>query len=49
MAGSDVPEDLLPPQHDVPALDARSDDAVRRFAEQSVASVKELVFPAVGA
>jgi acetoin utilization deacetylase AcuC-like enzyme len=49
LAGLDVPDDLTTPTDDVPQVDARTEEVIRRFAEQSVATVKELVFPVVGA
>jgi acetoin utilization protein AcuC len=48
LAGRDVPADLIEPEHQVPALDADLRAMVRRVAERTVATIKELVFPRWG-
>jgi acetoin utilization protein AcuC len=49
LAGLDVPDDLATPTDDVPQVDAQTEEVTRRFAAQSVATIKELVFPILGA
>jgi acetoin utilization protein AcuC len=48
LAGQDVPEDLLEPEQRVPHVDEDVLEMVRRGAERTVATIKELVFPRWG-
>ena len=48
LAGQDVPDDLIAPEHRMPSVDADIRAMVRRGAERTVAAIKELVFPRWG-
>jgi acetoin utilization protein AcuC len=47
-AGIQLPDDVRAATGEAPALDARTAEMVRQFAEQSVATIKRLVFPVHG-
>jgi acetoin utilization protein AcuC len=47
-AGIQLPDDIRAATGEAPALDARTAEMVRLFAEQSVATIKRLVFPVHG-
>ncbi len=48
LAGAAVPAELHDPADRAPRLEPRARDAVRRFAEQSVETIRQLVFPLHG-